>query len=239
MANNQLAQQQTPPPKTARVRQRSRKAAPPAGETSRSKQAKPDRQRRNSASSIRVNPFVKLIQKRPLVVWSSLWITVLAAGGLAILGLTHPGYQEKAESSQSETEQPTQTTILQPQNDGKTPAWLYGAIALGCATGSWVIIKQLNSSRKRRLLRKPLKARQKSRQAAPPQRQKAAASPNRAGGTPKKSPKPTLPKQSVPPSEQMAAGQSQQPSPANSQTKLANSMDWRKRQPLSSLLRKR
>ena len=231
MANNQLARQQIPPSRTTRRPQRSPKQTSTAQESSLLREARSDRPRKNHAPKKRVHPLILSIQNHPLLIWSTLWAAILAAGGLAILGLTNPGHIEKVESLPETTTTPN--TVLQDQNNGEKPAWVYGAIAIGCATGAWVIIKQLKGSRRRRLLRKPLKQRPTSRKIVPPPKQKAptqkqkAAPPTRQQVTNrKKTGKSSAPKQPMPKSQiEIAVGQTQLPYSEESQNRLANSMD--------------
>ena len=238
MANNQLAQKQIPPSKTTGRPQRRPKQRPTSQESSLLREARSDRPRKNHAPKMRVNPVILLIQKHPLLIWSTLWAAMLAAGGLAILGLTNPGHVEKVDSLPETTT--TQSTVLQEQTNGETPAWIYGAIAIGCATGGWVTIKQLKGYRRRRLLRQPLKQRPTSRQSVPRQRQKAVTPTSQQAPNRKRLTKSSARKPPVPPSQiKIAVGQTQLPYSDESQNKLANSMDMRKRQPLSSLLRNR
>lgn len=246
MAKNQLAQQQTPPLGTATLRQRGAKPARVAEESSQPRTGNLDRQGKKTTPPTRVNPLLQLIQKRPLLVWSALLATILLAGSVAMLGLTNPGNVKKGEGSEADASVVTQKTVLEERSQNNPPAWLFGAIALGCATGSWVILKQLKGSRRRRKLRRPLKPRSTSQRSVDRQEQKKASSPRRAVPavkTPQRSapsrfavadsPLGGLPpvRESQPPLPDRAGERGKKP-------KLAESMDLRKRQPLSSLLRK-
>lgn len=239
MANNQLPQKQLPPSRTTGRSQNSSQPTSTTQKSSRVKEARLDRLQKNHGSKIPVNPVILLFQQHTLIIWSMLWVAMLAAGGLAILGLTNPGHVETVESSPENTT--IQETVLQQQEQEKPnegmPAWIYGAIAIGCATGGWVAFKQLKGSRKRRFLRKNLKQRPTSTRSVPPQRQKAAVPTRKQAPNPSRIGKSSAPK-TVPSSEmKIAVGQNQIPNSEESQNKLADSMDLRKRQPLSSLLR--
>lgn len=247
MAKNQLAQQQSPPLKTARVGEHSANPARVAEESSRLRTANPDRRGKKPPARIRVNPVLQLIQKRPLLVWGALLATMLLAGGVAMLGLTNPGEVKKGEPSEADASVAAQKTVQEDRNQDNSPVWLFGAIALGCATGSWVILKQLKGSRKRRKLRGPLKPRSASQRPVDRQEQKKVSSPRRAlpaAKTPQRSAPSRLPVadlaiDGVPPARESQPPLLDRARERGKKAKLAESMDLRKRQPLSSLLRKR
>jgi len=246
MAKNQLAQQQTPPLRTATLRQRGAKPARVAEESSQPRTGNLDRQGKKTTPPTRVNPLLQLIQKRPLLVWSALLATILLAGSVAMLGLTNPGNVKKGEGSEADASVVTQKTVLEERSQNNPPAWLFGAIALGCATGSWVILKQLKGSHRRRKLRRPLKPRSTPQRSVDLQQQKKASSPRRAVPAVKTPQRSAPSRLAVADSAQggvAAVRQSQPPLSDRSRergkkAKLAESMDLRKRQPLSSLLRK-
>lgn len=246
MAKNQLAQQQTPPLRTATLRQRGAKPARVAEESSQPRTGNLDRQGKKTTPPTRVNPLLQLIQKRPLLVWSALLATILLAGSVAMLGLTNPGNVKKGEGSEADASVVTQKTVLEERSQNNPPAWLFGAIALGCATGSWVILKQLKGSRRRRKLRRPLKQRSNSQRQVDRQEQKKASSPRRAVPavkTPQRSAISRFPVADslgggLPPVTQGQPPLLDRSRERGKKAKLAESMDLRKRQPLSSLLRK-
>ena len=104
MAKTQLAQQQSPPLRSATLRPRSAKK--PVQSPARlpgAKAAKVERKSTKPAPARPVNPLLQLLQKRPLLVWGAIWAAMLLAGGLAIMGLTNPGHLNKGERSQTET----------------------------------------------------------------------------------------------------------------------------------------
>lgn len=236
MADHQIAQQQSPPSKAPKLRRRSGKPAPLAEESSRLKTANLDRQRKKRATPL--NPVLLVVQKCPLLVWSAFLAAMLLVGGLAMLRLTDPDYVGKEQPSAAKTATNAQNTVLQDESQNTQSGWLYGAIALGCATGAWVILRQFNGTRKRRKLRKPLKSRPISRQRATQQRKKKPFSPHRKEPISEAS-------QATNPSTTGAIGAATRAIPPlipslpddRNQVKLAENMDIRKRHPLSYLLR--
>lgn len=239
MANKQLAQEQLPPSQRATLRRRSAKPAAASQRLSRSKAAKVNQPLRKPAPPAKVNPVVQLIQKQPLVIWSFSWATVLLVAFIAVLGLTNPGTIRTVESSEAENLRVAENPLPQTQDQRQLPAWLFGLAGLGCATGSWVIIKQLKISRRRRRFRKPLPSRVRTTSQPIRQQQQANGSlPKRVVPTPKVAHRPVSGKLALASGMKKPSTEPQKQPKNQKKGQLAESMDLRKRHPLSSFLRK-
>lgn len=168
MAENQ-AHQQSPQPKTETQDPQGRKPAQAIQPSSRSKTPTPDRRRRKPAplSTFEDNNLVvQIIQKRPLLVVSALCASMLLAAVIAAIGLTHPDNANKIKRESAESATATEKATEKSQTEEKPPLGLYAAIGLGCAAGSWAIVRTLQSPRRRRRrqLSKSLKPRPTPRQ---------------------------------------------------------------------------
>lgn len=242
MANKQLAQEQLPPLQKATPRRRSTKLAAASQRLSRSKAAKGNQPLRKPAPPTKVNPVVQLIQKQPLVIWGFSWATVLLVAFIAVLGLTNPGTMKTVESSETENLTVAENPLPQAQDRSQLPSWLFGLAGLGCATGAWIVIKQFKGSRRRRRIRKPVSSRV-STTSKPIERQQQAngSSPKRAVPKSKVAPRPVSGKLALADGARGAgAAKVPQKQPKNNKknSKLVESIDLRKRHPLSSFLRK-
>lgn len=196
------------------------------------------------------------VQRYPFTVWGLALVMVLFLGGVAFKGLINPGPVEE-EAAQPELVQKQQTTTVRehPDTEKAMDLWLFGAIALGGALGSFLISQQLEQldpkrNQPKRLKRQaPVKRPQpkpqpaaiinasKNRQAAPAKQRQpvapAAASdrPSRVAARPGARPVQALaqPVVTVVPAEESH--------PLDwGEASLAEMMDLRKRRPLSSLL---
>jgi hypothetical protein len=88
------------------------------------------------------HPLRQLIQKHPFMLWGGLWISFIAAGSFAALGLFNPGPVEL--STPKPTPAPAAVQVSAPRED--LPLSLFGAIAIGCASGSFLFIYILKNS---------------------------------------------------------------------------------------------
>lgn len=145
-----------------------------------------------------VNPLLRLFQKHPLLIVCGMWSGFLVLASWAIIGLTDPGQLKESEQKPTAVEY---SSAQDAQNEGRLPFWLFGAIAVGCATGSWLIVQQLNSPKQRRPVR-----RQQSRTRPTPQQSDSQVGQRRQ---PAQSPRPTVPasrtqKPSIPPRPRVA-----------------------------------
>jgi hypothetical protein len=113
----------------------------------------------------------QLLYNHPFVCCGGLWATLVILGALATLGLFSPGSieQEASQPSFSPTtvqesvpESPTPMPVREPLPESPTPPtvrestpkqdlplWLFGAVALGCAGGSFLLAQVLTSSAQR------------------------------------------------------------------------------------------
>lgn len=90
----------------------------------------------------REQPLKQLIQKHPFVLWSGLWMTLIAVGSVATLGLLNPGPIEQ--NTPKPTPAPAAVQVSTPKED--LPLSLFGAIAIGCISGSFLFIYVLKNS---------------------------------------------------------------------------------------------
>lgn len=98
---------------------------------------------RPSVGTNNLNSLLNLIKRSPWLIWSGLWILLLATSVIAIFSLTHPlGVEQEPESKPVAVEKPTE----KPVQPGRPVLWLAGAAALSVGIGSLVILKRLNSS---------------------------------------------------------------------------------------------
>lgn len=121
----------------------------------------------------------QLLNDHPFVCCAGLWVTLVALGGVAILGLVNAGPIEPEASLSSspvttfqkaipikklpksqpkpieETPSPFVQQDVTPRQD--FPLWLFGAIALGCAGGSLLITHLLIQSNQTSSFQKRLK----------------------------------------------------------------------------------
>jgi hypothetical protein len=100
-----------------------------------------------------VNPVLGIIGKYPLLFVCGLWAGLLAMALAAVTGLADPGHK-KGEASPTPTSVAEYNSNQDSQNEGRLPLLLFGAIALTCASGSWIILQQLQSSKPRRPIRR-------------------------------------------------------------------------------------
>ena len=97
--------------------------------------------------------LISLLKHHPWLIWSGLWLFLLATTVTAIFSLTNSDYvaQEEPQSKPVTVENPAETSF--PAGSAM-PLWLLSAVALTCATGYLVISKKLNSSSRPAKLRK-------------------------------------------------------------------------------------
>lgn len=97
---------------------------------------------RKSVGAAKLNSLGNLIKRSPWLVWSGLWILLLATSAISILSLTHPlGVEQEPEPKPVAVEKPPEPRI----QTGRPVLWLAGAAAITVAVGSLVILKRLNS----------------------------------------------------------------------------------------------
>ena len=145
---------------------------------SRLKAKNPVRQRKQPSPSPGGNVVLHLLQKHALLIFIALWAGLLgvtiSAGKLLI-------YSDVEVKSSSTAALVASDSAADTENGGKLPVLLFGAIALTCAAGSWMILQQLHPPKPRRPVRPPKpRPRPNSRQTAnsDPRRQ-APQSPRR------------------------------------------------------------
>ncbi len=89
-----------------------------------------------------------LMQKQPFIVWGASLVLVLLTGSIALRGLMSPGPEPDSPPTPiAQTEK--SANPKQPQKadnaevEQSSNLWLFGAIGLGCAAGSFLIAKRL------------------------------------------------------------------------------------------------
>lgn len=88
------------------------------------------------------HPLRQLIQKHPFMLWGGLWMSLIFVGSFAALGLLTPGPVEQ--DTPKPTPAPAAVQVSTPRED--LPLSLFGAIAIGCASGSFLFIYILKNS---------------------------------------------------------------------------------------------
>ncbi len=96
--------------------------------------------------------LISLLKHHPWLIWSGLWLFLLATTTTAIFSLTNGDYvAQEPQPKPVKVESPTETSF--PAGSA-IPLWVLSAVALSCAAGYLVISKKLNS-----LSRRPAKLR--------------------------------------------------------------------------------
>lgn len=214
----------------------------------------PKQQGRKPAPPHPVNPVLAFIQKYPLLIFSGISVGLLLLATWAIMHLFYLP-EEKVEPAPSPTsvavENPTPVpapnSVPSSKSEETFPVGWVGAIAFSGIVGSWLVLRKLKRPKRRRLVQQQLKPRPTSqRSSLMPQRSiqstRSAESTSRtsqrriAPRRPANPPIPTLNNRPIPPINVASA----MPKPsANDDSGLAERMDMRKRQSLSSILRNR
>ncbi len=207
--------------------------------SSQSNNSKPTSLRRSvQAQSTGSNAILRLIGQQPWLVWSGVSVFLLATTAIAITSLI------RAEGGKYEELEPnpvaTEIAETSPQTS-HIPLWLVGAVALSCGAGSLMILKLLNRPSS------PPQLRDLNRHSSVQTSKQAASLPNRQRrrrlarsgqsvsvaarslSTMAPIPLSTEPVVTVLPPEKSRL--------ERSEADLAEMMDLRKQQPLSSILR--
>lgn len=112
----------------------------------------PNRQAKQPAPPPSGNIVLHLLQKHALLLFVALWAGLLGvafSAGKALIYSDVPSESSSTKASTSEYEAPD------IQDAGKLPVFLFGAIALTCVAGSWMILQQLHDAKPRRPVRRP------------------------------------------------------------------------------------
>lgn len=103
----------------------------------------------SSHTSIRFSGMaLHLMQKQPFIVWGASLVLVLLTGSIALRGLMSPGPEPDSPPTPI-TQTEKSANPKQPQKadnaevEQSSNLWLFGAIGLGCAAGSFLIAKRL------------------------------------------------------------------------------------------------
>lgn len=112
-----------------------------------------DRQAKKPAPPPSGNPVVNLLQKHALLIFVAVWAGLLGVAVSAGKVLIFSDLEVESASTAAKT---LESEAANSQNSGKLPVLLFGAIALTCVAGSWMILQQLNEEQKpRRPVRRP------------------------------------------------------------------------------------
>lgn len=195
------------------------------------------------AQRLNLDVLIQLSHKRPIAFWGGLWASIILVAAIAATGLisTGPSELEKPEPKPTPTPvfdqapSPPPTTIASGQNAASVgmPLWFYGAIATSCATGTLLILiaLRLKPSRRRR---QPLK---RSTTAPAAVRKKRPPSPKRRQVSSRPMQPPPVTPVSAQPVVTILPPEESHPLDWGDDS-LADMMDIRKRQSLSSLMDK-
>ncbi|GEM_PF-1627323 len=96
----------------------------------------------------------KPVWNRSLVVLGSAWVVVVIIAFTAVSGLLSPNLSSNNQTPGAAPVRVTATTA-QATSQSRLPLWLFGAIALSCATGSILVSKQVNRPPRPRKNTKP------------------------------------------------------------------------------------
>lgn len=177
----------------------------------------------------RLLPLKKLIDRHPLAFWGGLWAALVLTGSVATVGLLSPGPIEKEMTKQT----PALSRVRESTTRKDMPLSLFGGILLGCAAGSLLVTQALRYSTQpqpSKRLGSSAAVRRKRRNAAK-KRQAVSSSLQRVEAKPVSQ---TLSHQQaqisvLPPEERLPLD--------GEHENLADLMDLRKQQSLSSLMR--
>lgn len=111
----------------------------------------PHRQTKKPAPPPSGNPLLDLLQKHALLLFVALWAGLLGVGVSAGKVLIYSDVDVESASTAAKS----QNEAVSIQNSGKLPVLLFGAIALTCVAGSWMILQQLHDPKPRRPVRRP------------------------------------------------------------------------------------
>lgn len=179
--------------------------------------------------------ILALLNHHPWLIWSGVWVFLLAITAIALFSLTHTGHVEQ-------TPEPTPVAAEKPaakssQTGNPMTLWLLGAVALSCAAGSLVIYKRLKNPSWPSQLRKRVKrssaqvlTRRQQRQQQPQESPPVPTPVVESLAPVATAPDETEPMVTVVPPEESHPLDSGEES-------LAEMMDIRKQRPLSSILR--
>lgn len=196
------------------------------------------------AQRLNLDVLIQLSNKRPIAFWGGLWASIILVAAIAATGLisTGPPELEKAEPKPTPTpvftqgSSPEASAIASTSQDGASeglPMWLYGAIATSCATGTVLILIALRMKPSRRR-RQPLK---RSTTAPAAVRKKRPLSPKRRPVSSRRVQQPPVTTFSATPVVTILPPEESHPLDWGDDS-LADMMDIRKRQSLSSLMDK-
>lgn len=205
----------------------------------------------NSKSPKRINSFknvtIYLFMHYPWLFLAGLLLIFLGGGALSIYSLSYVDEsikRKESETIQAEVISPKiPASIVRSNDENSIPLWMVGAIALSCASGCLIILRLINRPRQKQKIKKRIINREEIRLA---QRRYQATEARLAKKTPAYAPQPrkstimAMPPQKPKPKPVVTVlppEQSFKPNQKN-QDSLADILDIRKQNSLSSMLRK-
>lgn len=129
----------------------SRAKPQPTQQLSRLKPMNPHRQGKKPTSPPSGNLVLHLLQKHALLIFVAVWAGLLGVAVSAGKVLIYSNVEVESASTAAKS----QNQAANIQNAGKLPVLLFGAIALTCVAGSWMILQQLHDPKPRRPVRRP------------------------------------------------------------------------------------
>ncbi|MBF2025867.1 MAG: hypothetical protein IGS48_03755 [Oscillatoriales cyanobacterium C42_A2020_001] len=98
--------------------------------------------------------FNHLLQTRPMAFWGGVWVSVFLIGVVAVGSLMSPNASERRSVSAIAIGSDSVVATQPLEQKGKVPFWLFGAIAVTCTAGSFLVSRQLSPAASRpRLVR--------------------------------------------------------------------------------------
>jgi hypothetical protein len=129
---------------------------------------------------------LQLLQKQPFIVWGASLVLVLLTGSIALKGLMSPGPVEPDSPPTPIAQTKKAEDAKQPQKSAEAEVeqasnlWLFGAIGLGCAAGSFLIAKRLEQIESQQTVRQKPQVEAAQPPAAMTRRAKPSQAPSRS-----------------------------------------------------------
>lgn len=116
-----------------------------------------------------IQSLMGVLEVRPLIFWSGIWVSMLLVAMVSVSSLLSPGLVDERTASEAAFGGNSAEAAQQVKQRSRVPLWLFGAIALTCTAGSFLISKQLARPQSpRSIVRKP--ASRKQSKSRPPRK---------------------------------------------------------------------
>lgn len=143
----------------------------------------------NSHPQIRrstMQSLMGVLEARPWIFWSGLWVSMLLVAMVSVSSLLSPGLVDERAASDAAIGVNSAEATQQLKQRSRVPLWLFGAIALTCTAGSFLVSKQLARPQPRRspLRNPPSRIQSKSRPPRPPRKGRKRLKPYSPAETP-------------------------------------------------------